>query len=1057
MNSIIQAAITHSRTVIATLVLILLAGTVAFVTIPKEAAPDVNIPIIYVSMTHTGISPEDAERLLVVPMEKELRAVEGVKEMRSTAFEGGANVLMEFEAGFDADAAMQDVRQQSDKARSQLPEDTEEPTVNEVNVSLFPVLVVTLSGQVPERALIAVAQRLQDEIENIPSVLEASIGGDRDEQVDIIINPVLAKSYGLNANDFATFLARNNRLVAAGNLDTGKGRFAIKVPGLLETVEQVMDLPVKVNGDAVVRLRDVAEGRSGFKDADSYARVNGDTGLTISVKKRIGTNIIETVDAVKALMAVAQASAEWPAGLSVSFTQDQSKIIKTRLEDLQNSVITAILLVMVVVVGALGLRSGLLVGIAIPGSFLMAILALDAMGLTVNMVVLFGLILAVGMLVDGAIVVTEYADRKMVEGLPRSKAYRMAATRMSWPVIASTATTLAAFLPLAFWTGVVGEFMKYLPITLLATLSASLLMALVFIPTLGAMFGRPSESNADSLKAVAASEMGSMDDLPGLTGAYARFLGRALRHSGKIVAGAVVLLVAAQVLYGAFGRGIEFFPEVEPEHANVLLHARGNLSIDEKDDLARQVEARILGMAEFETVYTIVGKGAGAQDSPPDLIAQIGLTFTDWDTRRPAEEVLTEVRQRVAGVPGVSVEISREKAGPPVGKAVQVELSAEGKASLGDGAQAVRDAMARLGGFTDVEDTGDVPGIEWELTVDRAQAAKFGIDIQAVGDMVRMVTRGLKVTDYLPDGADDEIDIMARFPESDRSLQQLDHLFVNSQAGTVPLSSFVTRQAKPKQGEIRRTDGKRVILVRADVANGLLVADKVNELRIALDSGDILPAGIRHTFKGEEQEQRESRAFLAKAFAVALFLMAIILLTQFNSFYSAFLILTAVIMSTIGVFLGLLIFNQPFGIIMSGIGVIALAGIVVNNNIVLIDTYDRLREDHADPYEAIIRTGAQRLRPVLLTTVTTILGLLPMMFSVNVDFVNRNITQGAPSMQWWAQISIAIVCGLAFATVLTLIFTPCMLKLRADASVWWRARGSRMPAHPSPDVPAAGD
>lgn len=1030
MRALINASLSHARTVIATLVLVLITGTVAFLTIPKESSPDVNIPIIYVSMVHTGISPEDAERLLIIPMEKELRAVEGVKEMRSTAYEGGANVLLEFEAGFDSDSAMQDVREQVDKAKADLPEDTEEPSVNEVNVSLFPIVVVTVSGNVPERTLVKLAQDLQDEIETIPSVLEVALGGDREEQVDVVIDPVLAKSYGLSANDFATFVARNNQLVAAGALDTGQGRFGIKVPGLLETVDEVMNLPVKVDGDAVVKLKDVAVGRNTFEDPQSFARVNGQPGLTLSVKKRVGTNIIETVDAVKGV--VARTTADWPPGLEVHFTQDQSEEIRTSLIDLQNSVVTAVLLVMVVVVAALGLRSGLLVGVAIPGSFLMAILALDAMGLTVNMVVLFGLILAVGMLVDGAIVITEYADRKMSEGLHRKQAYGMAAQRMAWPVIASTATTLAAFLPLAFWTGVVGEFMKYLPITLLATLAASLLMALIFVPTLGSLFGKPGDLDPEEAKALAASESGDLTELRGFTGFYARVLQRALAHPYRVVFGSLGLLIASQVLYGAFGKGIEFFPDVEPETAQVLVHARGNLSIYEQNDLVREVEDRILGLPEFQSVYTIVGEGAGEQDGPPDLIGQIGVEFTDWDTRRPASAVMQEIRDRTADLPGIQVEVRKQEAGPPVGKPVQVELSSARPELLEPAARAVRGVMDRLGGFVDVEDTSNVPGIEWQLRVDRAQAAKFGIDIAAIGDMVQMVTRGLKVTDYLPDGADDEIDIVIRFPEGDRSIDQLDRLFVNTSAGPVPVGSFVTREARPKTGEIRRTDGNRTVLVKADVVEGLLADDQVKALAAALSTGEVLPPGVRYVFKGEDEEQRESQEFLMNAFLVALFIMAIILVTQFNSFYSAFLILSAVIMSTVGVFLGLLIFGQPFGIIMSGIGVIALAGIVVNNNIVLIDTYDRLKKDFADVEEAILRTGAQRLRPVMLTTVTTMLGLLPMMFKVNVDFVNRDVTIGAPSMQWWSQLSIALVCGLTFATVLTLVFTPCMLKLRVD-------------------------
>ncbi|EKV28685.1 Acriflavin resistance protein [Caenispirillum salinarum AK4] len=1044
MNAIIDAAIHHARTVISTLVLILLAGTVTFVQIPKESAPDINIPVIYVTMSHSGISPEDAVSMLVKPMEADLRTVEGVKEMRAAAYEGGANILLEFEAGFDADQAMDDVREQVDKAKTELPEETDEPIVSEVNFSLFPVIVVALSGDVPERTLLRVAENLEDAIEGVPAVLDANVGGKRDEQGQIIIDPTLVEAYGLSAQDFVTFFSGNNTLVAAGNLDTGAGRFAVKVPGLLETVPEVMDIPIKVQGDSIVRLADIAEGRHGFEDAEGFARVNGQPGLTVEVSKRTGENIIDTVAKVREV--VERERQDWPDAIQVTYLQDQSTNIRDSLNDLTNNVIAAVLLVMVVVVGALGLRSGLLVGIAIPGSFLMAILVIGAAGLTINMVVLFGLILAVGMLVDGAIVVTEYADRKMSEGLHRREAYALAAKRMAWPVIASTATTLAAFLPLAFWTGVVGEFMKYLPYTLLATLTASLFMALIFVPTLGAIFGRRGESDPSVMQALSAQEEGDVRDLRGITGFYARTLDRLLKHPGKVVLAAVMLLVGSQVAYGMFGKGVEFFPSIEPEQAFLYVHARGNLSVEEKDALVGEVERAVLDMDGIESLYVKTGKNSADREAPEDVIGSVGIDFTDWQTRRPASEILDDIRDLTSQprFAGIKVEVREAEQGPPVGKPIQVQIGGNDQDAIYAAAEKIRGYMERAGGFTDIEDTRAVPGIEWRLTVDRAQAAKFGIDIRSVGDMVKMVTNGLKFSTYRPGTADDEVDIVARYPDEYRTLDQLDRITVNTPEGSVPVGAFVEREPQPKTGEIRRVDSQQVVTVSAEVAEGLLADDKLRELQAWMASPDAdLNPRLSIDFKGEDEEQAKSRAFLMKAFGVALFMMAIILVTQFNSFYSAFLILSAVIMSTIGVFLGLLAFGQPFGIIMSGIGVIALAGIVVNNNIVLIDTYDRLKHEFADGHEAILRTGVQRLRPVLLTTVTTGLGLLPMMFQVNIDFVHREVTLGAPSMQWWSQLSTALVCGLSFATVLTLVVTPSALMVRVNVRRWLDARRAR--------------
>ncbi len=1039
MNGIINAAFSRPRTMLSLLVLILIAGTVSYITIPKESDPDINIPIIYVSMSHEGISPDDAERLLVRAMEQELKSIEGVKEMTSTAYEGGANVLLEFDAGFNPDTALEDVRTQVDLARPELPDETDEPTVNEVNLSLFPVVVVTLSGDLPERTLLKLAQDLEEEIESIPAVLEATIGGEREELVEIIIDPMKVESYGLDVVEIADFISRSNRLVAAGSLDTGSGRFAIKVPGLIESLGDILDLPLKIEGDAVTRVRDIAEVRSTFKDPEGFARVGGESAFTLEVSKRTGENIIDTIEQVRAV--VAAESVNWPDGVEVTFSQDRSTDIRTMLNDLQNNVLSAILLVMIVIVWALGWRTAGLVGVAIPGSFLAGILVLNAIGLTMNVVVLFSLILAVGMLVDGAIVVTEYADRKMIEGIHRREAYRMAAQRMAWPITASTMTTLAAFLPLMFWPDIVGEFMKFLPITLIATLTASLFMALLFVPTLGSLVGKASSGDSEKMQALAA-DSGSLDDLKGPTGIYIGVLRRALRHPGLILTGAVVCLVGAQVAYGAFGKGVEFFPAVEPEQAALQIHARGNLSVWEKDALVHEVERRILDMDELDSVYARTGSAEGANDQAEDVIGTIQIEFVDWDQRRTADEIFADIRERTADLAGIVVEPRKQEAGPPGGKAIEIEIGSRFPELIEPVVADVRAHLDQMTGLIDVEDSRPLPGIEWEIEIDRAQAAKFGADVQLLGSMVQLVTNGLLLSTYRPDGSRDEIDIRARFPVDWRTLDQLDRLRIQTNQGLVPVSNFVIRSPQPKIGTIERIDSRRTMTVLADVAPGVLADAKVREIRAWMDEQGFDPR-ISITFKGEDEDQKNAQAFLTKAFAIALFMMAIILVTQFNSFYSAFLILSAVVMSTIGVMIGLLVTGQPFGIVMSGIGVIALAGIVVNNNIVLIDTFDRLAKTTPDAMEAILKTGAQRFRPVLLTTITTILGLMPMVLSTNIDFFSRQISIGAPSTQWWTQLATAIVFGLAFATMLTLIVTPSALMARANVRAWRQRRRDR--------------
>ena len=1038
--SFVGTAFNYSRTVLSVLVFILIAGSFAYRDIPKESEPDIDIPIIYVTVNHDGISPEDAERLLIRPLEQELKTIEGVKEMRSSGYEGGANVLLEFDAGFDADTALQDVREAVDLAKTQLPAASDDPEVHEVNFSLFPVVVVILSGDVPDRALYDLARDLKDAVEGIGEVLEAKLTGNRDEVVEVIVDPLRLESYGLDPALAAATVSGSNLLVAAGVQDTGQGRFSIKVPGLFESVLDIVGLPVLTDGDSVVTVGDIAQVRRTFRDPSTYARVNGKPAVALEVSKRSGENVIATIEKIRAVVTGEQL--KWPTTLresvKVSYSQDRSGQIRTMLSDLQNSVLSAVILVMVVVIAALGIRSGALVGMAIPGSFLTALLLLYLLGVSLNIVVLFSLILAVGMLVDGAIVVTEFADRRLSEGVPRRQAYLQASQRMAAPIIASTATTLAAFLPLVFWPGIVGEFMKFLPMTVLMTLSASLLMALIFVPTVGALIGKPADTSSRALRTLSAGESGDLFSISGFTGRYLTLLAHAVKRPGQVMALAIGLLIGVLLLYGRIGPGVEFFPDVEPDNAQIQVRARGNLSVDEQDEIMRAVEQRVLDIRGVRTFYTRVGGDANSEEAE-DIVGSISLEFADWRHRPRVNQIFETLRERLVDFSGVIIDLRKEEGGPPVGKPLQLQLSSYYPELLVPAAAIVRAQFDGMTGLNSIEDSRPLPGIDWALQVDRAQAAKYGVDIGKVGNMIQMTTGGYKIGDYRPDDSADEIEIRVRFPESDRTVTGLSEVRVSTAAGSVPVSNFVVREARQKTGMLKRVDGFRVITVKADVDEGVLADAKLQELESWLAESPLDPR-IQVTFKGEDEEQAKAKAFLGKAFLVALFVMGLILVTQFNSFYQALLILFAVVMSTVGVLIGLMATGSPFGIVMNGIGVIALAGIVVNNNIVLIDTYVRLRQTITDPVEAVLRTGAQRLRPVMLTTVTTILGLLPMMLGINIDFLSREVTQGAPSTQWWTQLATSIVFGLSFATVLTLVVTPSALVLQANVGSWWATR-----------------
>ena len=1020
MRNPVDYAISHARLTLALLGFLLVAGFSAYVSIPKEAEPDVRVPIIYVQLTQRGISPEDAERLLLRPVETQMKSVASVKEMRATAFEGGGFVLLEFEAGFDSTRALADVRAKVDDSKRDLPKDADQPTVREVNLSLFPVLVVGLTGEVPERTLLRLARDAKAALEQVSGVLSADLRGSRDEVIEVVAEPMHLKSYGISLSDLTMGTSMGNALVTAGAIEGQSGRFAVKVPTLIETPNDVLKLPVVAANGASVVLGDLAEVRPTFKDATSITRIDGRPAIAIEITKRTGANLIETVDAVKAV--AMQLQARWPETVQVTFSQDKSKTIRDMLHELQNSVITAVLLVFVIMLVVLGGRASIFIGIAIPASFLTGILGLQVAGLTVNIVVLFALILAVGMLVDDAIIVSEFAERRMAEGMAAGPAYSLAAKRMAGPVIAATLTRIAAFSPLMFWPGIVGQFMKYLPLTLIATLSASLVVALFFTPTLGAMLGRAPDA--------------SHDDRAASDGLYMRIVRLSLQRPGLTLLATLVLLVTVIMSYGKFGNGVEFFPNVEPDYGIAQIHARGNLSLTEKDRLVRQVEERILARHDLRTVYARAGEGQkGSAELSEDTIGTIQFEFIDWQKRDKAHVIMDEIRAAAADIPGILVEVTAPKGGPPTGKAIQVQLTAIESAVLPEAARRAAALIAARNDITDLDDGLPLPGLDWEIVVDKAEAAKYGIAASQVGTAVQLITNGTKITDFRPEGTDKAVDIIVRFPPHKRTLDELDELRITGPQGSVPMGNFVKRVPVQRVGQINRVAGQRVITVSANVKAGVQSAIVQKEVIAALAAAD-LGAGVTIRMKGEDEEREKAGAFLMKAFGSAIFLIFAILLAQFNRFTSVFLVMSAVILSTIGVLIGLMVMGQSFGVVMTGIGIIANAGVIVNNNIVLIDTYDRLKQEGWATYEAIIETCRERARPVALTAITAVLGVLAIAFGINLDFVNRTIMIGAPSTQWWVHLSVAIVFGLGFATILTLVVTPAALLVLDKFALW---------------------
>jgi len=1050
MMSALAAILDRPKTVLTLMLVLIVAGAIAYITVPKDANPDIDVPVFFVSISQAGISPEDAERLLVRPMETQLRSLEGLKEISASASEGYAGIVLEFTADFDKDIAMADVRNKVDLAKGNLPADADEPRIFETNFSLIPTIIVTLSGSVPERTLYTRAKALQDEIEAISTVLSADLTGQREELLEVNIDLSALESYNITQSELIRAVTQNNRLVPAGALDTGSGRFNVKVPGLFETASDVFELPVKVNGDAVVRLGDLTTIKRTFKDATGFSRFNGEPTIAIQVVKRIGTNIVSNNEAVRKV--VADFTAEWPEAIEVGFTLDQSEFIFEVLGSLQSAILTAIALVMIIIVAALGMRSAILVGIAIPTSFMIGFLLVGLFGMTVNMMVMFGLVLTVGMLVDGTIVIVEYADRKMAEGLDKRAAYVLAAQRMFWPVVSSTATTLAAFLPMLMWPGVSGEFMSYLPVMVVIVLSASLVTAMIFLPVVGGIFGRTIASKQDIETAQKLSGTTEIDyrEIPGFTGSYVRFLAVVIRHPAKLLVLALALFTSIIVAFSKYNNGVEFFVDEEPREAVVLVSARGNLSAVEERDLAIEVEREVLNVPGVRNLFFSSGRsGPGGvspndiQDRPADTIGQMTMELDPVDQRREAKLIFAEIRQRTAKLAGVKVEVRKIEGGPPTGKHVRLEISATNYDTVREVTGQVRQYFENsVDGLVDIEDSRPLPGIEWEINVDRAEAGRFGTDVASVGAMIQLVTNGLMIGEYRPDDSDDEVEIRLRLPEDQRSIDQLDQLRIQTPMGLVPITNFIERSAEPKVSTINRANGRFAMLVKANVIDSILPDTKVGEIDEWVKAQS-WPPGVQFRFRGADEEQKEAGEFLGRAAIAALFLMFIILVTQFNSFYQTALTLSTVLMSAMGVLLGMIITGQAFSIIMTGTGIVALAGIVVNNAIVLMDTFNRLRANGLNTIDAVLRTSAQRIRPILLTTITTIMGLVPMAMMINVDFFSRTISQGGVTAIWWVQLSTAVIFGLAFSTLLTLILIPTLLAMPtvyAQSFQDWKAR-----------------
>lgn len=1038
-DTLIELAMVRKRSIILIMFGIVIFGIVARLSIPTESEPRVEIPYFVVTVVHEGISPEDATRLLVRPIEIELKALEGVKEITGTGAEHMALIAVEFHASTDIDVAMADVREAVDRAKPELPTTAEEPVVTETASTDFPMMQVNLvSEYASERIVLETAKKLRDRIETIPSVRSVVMQGHRDELLEITIEPERLLANGITVEHLIVALTRNNQLIPAGSLDSGKGSIALKIPSVVEEASDLISLPLYTDGETVVTLGDVATVRRTFKDRTEFVRANGKLSVSLFPYRQVGANSIETTGLIHEV--VNDYRPNIPDNIEVFITRDVSVFDKQQITELEGNMVTALFLVLAVVLPSIGLRSSLIVAASIPVSFLFALVFLWLFGHSFNFMVMFGMLMSLGMLIDGAIIVTEDAERRIKSGVEGERAYSAAARRMFAPVTASTATTLAAFLPLLFWPGVPGEYMRYLPLTVLAVLAGSLIYTLIFVPSIGGALSNrvhdqsPTTQDEDIW-------LRNIDNLTGFSRWYTAVISSAARHTFFTLVVIVLVVYGIFTLYSIKELGVIFFNENDPVHSQAFIRARGNLNIDEAHALVQEVETAIIETEGVKDVSTFVSagfkKGAIQREtyrggSAADTIGTVWVELHEANQRtRNGIEIGDEIRAKTAQLGGIVVDLKPFEGQLLAGKPVFIEFASRDRELLAPIVEAVKGhIIEEISGLRNLEDTLPLPGFEWQLDVDRAKAALFGVDVTTVGLAAQLITDGAKLGEYRPNDADEPLDIRLRFARDSRSVDKLDELQIATNEGLIPISNFVTRRAVKRQDAIQRRDQRDIHVIQADVMPGVLVEAKINEIEDWIDKQAFSP-NVNIRFRGTAEDQAESIAFVAKAFSFALLLMFVLLVTQFNSIYQAFVTIFAIVLSTAGVFFGLVVTNSPFSAILGGVGIIALAGIVVNNSIVLIDTFNQGRREHPDIdlIKLVTLTGLQRLRPVVLTTVTTMIGLFPLASHQSIDFINRTWTSGGMLSTYWVPLAQAIAFGLSFATILTLIVTPALLIL----------------------------
>ena len=1021
-------AVDKSTTVIVLLVIITVAGIFSYVVLPRESNPEVIVPFINVMVTYEGVTPEDMESLVTLPIERKLTGLSGVKEITSSSVEGASNIVIEFVADTIIEDALQKVRDKVDLAKQDLPDDADDPVISEINLAETPIMLLSLTGNVSLPVLNEVAEDMEDQIEAIPGVLDVQIIGGVEREIQIEVDPNRVAEYGISLADLVEITRLENVNTPGGSMDLGEAKFLMRTPGEFRTPDELTGLVVKVGPEGAVYLRDVATVKDAFKDIDTISRVDGKPAITLTISKRTGENIIEIADLVLDLLADAQRS--MPGGIEVAVTWDESIFIRDMVAELENSILSGLILVVGVILIFLGFANALFVALAIPISMFITFFVLYLSGVTLNMVVLFSLILALGMLVDNGIVVVENIHRHMQLGMDRVTAAKKGASEVAWPVIGSTLTTVAAFLPMFFWPGIWGEFMVYLPMTVTLTLLASLFVGLIVNPALAGRYMNTRHRLGHDGRV----------QRHRLMHAYAALLRASIRWRAVTMVLSVTVLAAISAEFLSTAE-TEFTPTVEPPQAYIDIECPEGTNLATSDAYVRQVEAILQPYTEnIEHVIANVGsQGAslfGVQTANTTHLSRITLDFPDLEDCTVLPSAIVErVRQDVAGITGAEVRIEKMDMGPPTGPPVNIEISGKDFDELARLAKEIRQHIKNVPGLVDLRDDYSKGKPEVRVVVDRQEAWKTGMNTSLIGITVQAAVDGRKAGDYRE--GDEEYDVIVRFPQSFREdLSNIESMNLINLAGqAIPLSSVAQIEQGAGLGSIKRIDRLRTVTVSAEVEAGQHAPEVLEQVRKTMESYT-LPSGYTVAYTGENEDMEETVAFLGRAFVAALLLIALVLVAQFDSIMQPAIIMTSVILSLAGVFWGLYICNMPFGILMTGIGVISLAGVVVNNAIVLLDFINQLRARGMSMEDAVVEAGTTRFRPVMLTAVTTVLGLVPMALGISFDFREWHWTVGGETSQWWGSMAVAVIFGLSFATILTLVVVPTLYTYTVHIAEW---------------------